>query len=61
VAKEVYDAAAFSSVVELSEWSVRNNSNSIKIPDFTAGAWQENKPNMDINLENGSGDTRVLA
>jgi hypothetical protein len=47
-------------VVELSEWSVRNNSNSIKIPDFTAGAWQDNKPNMDINLENGSGDTKVL-
>ncbi len=58
--QDVYDAAAFSSVVELSEWSVRNNSNSIKIPDFTAGAWHENKPNMDINLENGSGDTQVL-
>ncbi|MBT3273109.1 MAG: hypothetical protein HN368_08155 [Spirochaetales bacterium] len=58
--QDVYDAAAFSSVVELSEWSVRNNSNSIKIPDFTSGAWQENKPNMDINLDNGSGDTRVL-
>ncbi len=59
--QDVYDAAAFSSVVELSEWSVLNNSNSIKIPDFTAGAWKTNKPNMDINLENGSGDTRVLS
>jgi hypothetical protein len=58
--QDVYDAAAFSSVVQLSEWSVLNNSNSIKIPDFTAGAWEKNKPNMDINLENGSGSTRVL-
>ena len=58
--QDVYDAAAFSSVVELSEWSVRNNSNSIKVPDFTAGAWKTNKPNMDINLENGYGDTKVL-
>lgn len=58
--QDVYDAAAFSSVVELSEWSVLNNSNSIKIPDFTAGAWKTNKSNMDINLENGSGATRVL-
>ncbi len=58
--QDVYDAAAFSSIVQLSEWSVLNNSNSIKVPDFTAGAWTKNKPNMDINLENGCGDTRVL-
>ena len=58
--QDVYDAAAFSSIVELSEWSVLNNSNSIKVPDFTAGAWTKNKPNMDINLENGCGDTRIL-
>ena len=57
--QDVYDAAAFSSIVQLSEWSVLNNSNSIKVPDFTAGAWTKNKPNMDINLENGCGDTRV--
>ena len=58
--QDVYDAAAFSSVVELSEWSVRNHSNSIRIPDFTAGAWKTNQPNMDINLENGGGTTKVL-
>ena len=58
--QDVYDAAAFSSVVQLSEWSVLNNSNSIKIPDFTAGSWKTNKPNMDINLENGGGTTKVL-
>ena len=58
--QDVYDAAASSAVVELSEWSVRNGSNSIRIPDFTSGAWKTNKPNMDINLENGGGNTKVL-
>ncbi len=58
--QDVYDAAAFSAVVQLSEWSVLNNSNSITIPDFTAGAWKTNKPNMDINMEHGGGTTKVL-
>ena len=39
---------------------IRPDLESIRVPDFTAGAWKENKPNMDINLENGSGDTQVL-
>ena len=56
--QDVYDAAAWSSIVPLSEWSVLNRSNSIDIPDFTAGAWKTNKPNMDINLERG-GNTKV--
>lgn len=57
--QDVYDAAAWSSILPLSEWSVRNNSNSIKVPDFTAGAWKMNKPNMDINLKRG-GNTKVI-
>ncbi len=57
--QDVYDAAAWSSIVPLSEWSVRNDSNSVKVPDFTAGAWQSNKRNMDIALEQG-GDTKVI-
>jgi predicted dehydrogenase len=32
---DVYDAAAWSAVAPLSEWSVANHSNSIKVPDFT--------------------------
>ncbi len=56
---DVYDAAAWSSVVALSEWSVLHRSNSIDFPDFTAGAWKTNKPNMDIMLEKG-GTTKVL-
>lgn len=58
--QDVYDAAAWSSIVPLTDWSVRNNSNPIKIPDFTAGAWKINKSNMDINLENGGANTKVL-
>ncbi|HZP02349.1 MAG TPA: Gfo/Idh/MocA family oxidoreductase [Terriglobia bacterium] len=56
---DVYDAAAWSCIVPLSQWSVLNRSNSIDVPDFTAGAWKTNKLNMDINLERG-GNTRIL-
>ncbi|MCK9412897.1 MAG: Gfo/Idh/MocA family oxidoreductase [Prolixibacteraceae bacterium] len=56
--QDVYDAASLSSVIPLSEWSVRNRSNSVDIPDFTAGKWRTNKQNMDINLEKG-GNTKV--
>jgi predicted dehydrogenase len=57
--QDIYDAAAWSSIVPLSEWSVLNRSNSIDIPDFTAGSWKTNTPNMDINLERG-GNTQVV-
>ncbi|HLA84379.1 MAG TPA: Gfo/Idh/MocA family oxidoreductase [Thermoguttaceae bacterium] len=56
---DVYDAAAWSSVVPLSQQSALNRSASVDIPDFTAGAWKTNKPNMDIMLKRG-GNTRVL-
>ena len=42
--QDVYDAAAWSSVVPLSIDSVANNSRSIDVPDFTRGAWKTNKP-----------------
>ncbi|MCD4770154.1 MAG: Gfo/Idh/MocA family oxidoreductase [Bacteroidales bacterium] len=57
--QDVYDAASWSSIVSLSEWSVHNRSGSIDIPDFTAGAWKTNKRNMDINLVRG-GNTKVI-
>jgi hypothetical protein len=59
--QDVYDAAAWSAVVPLSQWSVSNRSASIDIPDFTAGSWKTNPRNMDINLENGGGNTETLA
>jgi hypothetical protein len=40
----VYDAAAWSSIVELSEASVKNRGNSMEIPDFTRGEWTRTKP-----------------
>lgn len=56
--QDVYDAALWSSIAPLSEWSVANRSNSIDIPDFTRGSWKTN-PVVDISLEKG-GDTGVL-
>jgi predicted dehydrogenase len=58
--QDVYDAAAWSSIVPLTSWSVQNRSNSIDIPDFTCGAWETNPRNMDINLESGGGNTDIL-
>jgi predicted dehydrogenase len=55
--QDVYDAALWSAVAPLSEWSVANRSNSIDVPDFTAGAWKKNAP-VDISLANG-GTTQV--
>lgn len=58
--QDVYDAAAWSSIIPLSEWSVNNRSGAIEIPDFTAGAWKTNLPNMDIELKNGGGNTKIF-
>lgn len=55
--QDVYDAALWSCVSPLSEWSVANRSNSIDVPDFTAGNWKTNKP-VDITLK-GGGNTKV--
>ena len=55
--QDVYDAALWSSISPLSEWSVANHSNAINIPDFTYGSWITNKP-VDISLDNG-GNTKV--
>jgi hypothetical protein len=49
---DVYDAASWSSIVPLSEWSIANGSKPIEVPDFTRGAWKTNKP-LDITLTGG--------
>jgi hypothetical protein len=54
---DVYDAALWSSIAPLSEWSVAHRSNSIDVPDFTAGSWKTNQP-VDISLATG-GNTQV--
>ncbi|NNF13260.1 MAG: Gfo/Idh/MocA family oxidoreductase, partial [Gemmatimonadetes bacterium] len=40
----VYDAAALSAVIEISEKSVASKAKSIEIPDFTRGHWEVNEP-----------------
>ena len=55
--QDVYDAAAWSSVFPLSQRSVAKKSRTIDIPDFTRGAWQQNKP-VDLTL-NGGANTGV--
>jgi predicted dehydrogenase len=49
--QSVYDAAAWSSIVELSERSVQNKSTSVAIPDFTRGAWENYQPWPVIDME----------
>ncbi len=55
---DVYDAAAWSSIWPLSEWSIANGSKPIEIPDFTRGAWKTNKP-VEPDFSAGGGNTKV--
>jgi hypothetical protein len=55
----VYDAATWSAVGPLSEWSIAHRSASVDVPDFTSGRWKNNPAGMDIMLTRG-GTTRVL-
>ena len=55
---DVYDAASWSVISPLSEWSVANGSQPIAIPDFTMGRWKSNVVHP-IHLETG-GTTNVL-
>ncbi len=50
---DVYDAAAWSSIAPLSEWSVAHRSATIDVPDFTRGAWQNNRP-VDLSIDHGN-------
>ncbi|MBC9913821.1 Gfo/Idh/MocA family protein [Chitinophaga varians] len=55
---DVYDAALWSVIGPLSEWSVAHRSNSIDVPDFTGGSWKTNQP-VDITLAKG-GTTKII-
>jgi predicted dehydrogenase len=39
--EDVYDAAEWSSIIELSEKSIANQGMPVRVPDFTRGAWQK--------------------
>ncbi|MCC5930862.1 MAG: Gfo/Idh/MocA family oxidoreductase [Cyclobacteriaceae bacterium] len=55
---DVYDAALWSAIGPLSEWSVANRSATIDIPDYTGGHWQKNTP-VDVDLKQGA-NTKIL-
>jgi len=42
--QSVYDAAAWSAIAPLSEWSVARGGAPIEVPDFTRGEWQRVPP-----------------
>ncbi|PSR56242.1 acetylgalactosaminidase [Adhaeribacter arboris] len=54
---DVYDGVLWSSMAPLSEFSVANRSNSVDVPDFTAGSWKTNSP-VDISMVKG-GNTEI--
>ena len=41
---DVYDLATWSSLIELTERSVRAGSRPVECPDFTRGAWKTKQP-----------------
>ena len=55
--QDVYDAASWSAMVPLSEWSVANGSQPIIVPDFTCGSYKTNA-SLDLSLSHG-GNTQV--
>ncbi len=55
--QDVYDAATWSAIAPLSEKSVANKSRTVDVPDFTKGAWKNNKPH-DLTLD-GGGNTGI--
>lgn len=56
--QDVYDAALWSAVSPLSEWSVAHGNGVIKVPDFTVGNWKTNKP---LELDLVGGNTQVIS
>jgi Glycosyl hydrolase 109, C-terminal domain/Oxidoreductase family, NAD-binding Rossmann fold len=56
---DVYDAAIYSAISPLSEWSVARQGETVRIPDFTCGAWKTNDRGMDIDIKQG-GTTNLI-
>jgi hypothetical protein len=54
--QDVYDAAAWSSIIPLSGRSVDKKSKTVDIPDYTRNSWQTNKP-VDLTLNGGANTT----
>lgn len=56
---DVYDAALWSAVTPLSEWSAAHEGATVEVPDFTCGSWKTNKPGMNVSFEKG-GTTNLI-
>ena len=56
--QDVYDAALWSAVSPLSEWSVARDGKPVKVPDFTNGWYKNNAP---VSLDLPGGNTKVVA
>ena len=41
---DVYDAAALSAIIEMSQISVANKCQAVDFPDFTRGMWENREP-----------------
>jgi hypothetical protein len=50
---DVYDAAAWSSIIPLSEWSVAHRSATMDLPDFTRGSWEKNSP-LELSIDHAN-------
>lgn len=49
---DVYDAASWSVICELTETSVANRSKPVDFPDFTRGGWKKNRPLEIVSSQN---------
>jgi hypothetical protein len=48
---DVYDLATWYSITPLSEASIKQNGNTVEIPDFTNGKWKDRKPVFGLDAE----------
>jgi len=48
---DVYDAAAYSAIISLSEHSIALGNQTVEFPDFTEGQWMYRKPVFALNNE----------
>ena len=58
---DVYDSAAWCSVIPLSEKSLLGGSRAVRVPDFTRGHWEEERPGLSRGRPESSEQARVAA
>jgi hypothetical protein len=49
--QDVYDAATWSGIIQLSEMSALGKGRSVEVPDFTRGAWESARPLPVVTIE----------